>query len=1099
MKAIILFVAVHFIICGAFITPAWAQEWTLFTEANGLAGNSIWFIQEDVRGYLWFVTEFAGVSRYDGVRFQSFWDLNTPDCLVSDNIYCTLADKEGNIWFGTDRGVSRYDGQSFQTFDIDNGLVGNYINFILEDSEGNLWFGTDRGVSRYDGKSFRNFGEADGLADNTIKFIMEDRNGDLWLGTQKGISRYDGEKFHSLAVSSLDHPIQVLFEDRSGNLWFGTEKGVYVKKARSSTIDGPLIETNVRLILEDQSGYLWFATTNQGLLRYDPKEENSQSYFSGSSILSVAEDSRGDLWFGTDSGIIKFDGKDFQNFSKIHDGALGFVWSIREDSDQNIWFGSDNGVWKHTIQNLHIFTEKDGLADDSVEVVLEDKDGNLWFGTRGNGVSRYDGNRFLNFDVKDGLKDRSILSIHGDSKGNIWVGTSSGASQYDGQRFQPVKGEASLENAVRAILEDEATKDLWFATGDGIVKYDGTSFQPFMIENGFETIMDRAGNLWLGSWTDGLYRYDGKNWRHYLKEDGLGSNQITWIVETHERDVWVGFRDETDQTRGGICRFDGTQFTTFTAEDGLSSESTTVALEDNEGNLWFGTEDKGLMRYVGRPIEGIHRFESMTEADGLISNAVTSIFMDRYWSLWFGTDKGISKYDGENFQSIPLDLSLGAVHTIFEDSKGDMWFITTNDGVIKYVPSAKEIRPRVHITEIEADKIFHYPVQIEIPSTTKRITFAFKGISFRTRPEELRYNFQLGGYDEQWRPSTLETRVHYESLKPGKYQFAVRAIDKDLHKSHPSAVVDIEVFRPWYLTTHFLIVIIVGGISLSGGGGYLIAQLNKQRRTSAQLRERLQKQKEAERIQTSKMKALRQLVAGVAHEINNPIGVISSSNDSIYRTVPRIRTIVDQEFQEKGQKKIELIKMLSLLESTSQASNTASMRVGRIVTSLRNFVGLDEAEWRMADINEGIDTTLSLMELGSSGRIKVTKDYGHIPRIYCCPSSLNQVFMCMFRNSTEAIEGEGEVRVKTFVDGDYIKIVINDTGRGILPENLDRIFDPGFTTKSVGVGVGLGLATCYKIIVDEHMGHIHVSSDLGVGTAFTITLPLSRWEGDASR
>jgi signal transduction histidine kinase len=247
------------------------------------------------------------------------------------------------------------------------------------------------------------------------------------------------------------------------------------------------------------------------------------------------------------------------------------------------------------------------------------------------------------------------------------------------------------------------------------------------------------------------------------------------------------------------------------------------------------------------------------------------------------------------------------------------------------------------------------------------------------------------------------------------------------------------------------------------------------------------------------MKALRQLVAGVAHEINNPIGVISSSNDSIYRSVPRIRTILNQELQEKGRENKELIKMLSLLESTSQASNTASIRVGRIVTSLRNFVGLDEAEWRMADINEGIDTTLSLMELGSLGRIKITKDYGHIPRIYCCPSSLNQVFMSMLRNSTEAIEGEGEIRVKTSVEGEYIKIVISDSGRGILPENLDRIFDPGFTTKSVGVGVGLGLATCYKIIVDEHRGHINVSSDLGLGTAFSITLPLSRWEGNAKK
>ena len=98
-----------------------------------------------------------------------------------------------------------------------------------------------------------------------------------------------------------------------------------------------------------------------------------------------------------------------------------------------------------------------------------------------------------------------------------------------------------------------------------------------------------------------------------------------------------------------------------------------------------------------------------------------------------------------------------------------MWFITTNDGVIKYISSDKEVRPRVHITEIEADKIYHHVDQVRIPSTTKRITFDYKGISFKTRPEELRYIYHMDGYDETWNPSTLETRVHYESLRPGKY------------------------------------------------------------------------------------------------------------------------------------------------------------------------------------------------------------------------------------------------------------------------------------------------------------------------------------------
>ena len=154
-------------------------------------------------------------------------------------------------------------------------------------------------------------------------------------------------------------------------------------------------------------------------------------------------------------------------------------------------------------------------------------------------------------------------------------------------------------------------------------------------------------------------------------------------------------------------------------------------------------------------------------------------------------------------------------------------------------------------------------------------------------------------------------------------------------------------------------------------------------------------------------------------------------------------------------------------------------------------MGLDEAEWRTADLHEGLDTTLSMMELGERRQIKIVKEWGLIPKIYCSPSSLNQVFMCMLRNSCESIEEEGEIRVETSTEAGNVKITIRDTGKGISPENLERIFDPGFTTKSVGVGIGLGLATCYKIIVDEHRGHIDVVSELGKGTTFSILLPIS--------
>jgi ligand-binding sensor domain-containing protein/signal transduction histidine kinase len=987
--------------------------------------------------------------------------------------------------------VSKFDGRYFQNFDETHGLAGNILTFIHEDKEGLIWFGTNKGVSRFDGKSFQNFGTEDGLSNNNIKYILEDRSGNLWFGTQNGITKFDGDKFRVLASQELSQPIQTIFEDRKGHVWIGTKNSVYVIQSKNTTVEGPVFNADVTLILEDQSGFLWFATQKQGLIRYSFLDKDSRYYLKGKSVKDMVEDSRGDIWVGTDKGISRFDGRKFRDFSTIGDTTLGFVRSILEDCDQNLWFGTDKGVWRYTIQNLKIFTEENGLASNSVVASLEDKEGNLWFGTIGSGITQFDRKIFRSFDKADGLPDLSILSMFKDSRGNLWIGTSTGVCKQNGKRFNSVKSEPTLDNAVRSIVEDTATKDLWFATGDGVVKYNGTVFQPFSIENGSNLIIDRAGNLWLGSWADGLYKFDGKNWRHYTESDGLGGNQITWILETHQGDVWFGFKCNTGQKKGGVCRFDGTQFIAFTKDDGLSDDSITVALEDNKGHLWFGTEDKGLIRYDIHPIEGTPRFVSMTEANGLISNKIATIFMDRSWNLWFGTDEGVSKYDGENFQSFPLNLTLGAVHSILEDSKGDIWFLTTNDGIIKYIHSAKEIRPRVHVTQIEADKIYHQVDKVRIPSTTKRITIEYKGISFRTRPEELRYVCQLDGLTETWSPSTMSTRIHYERLKPGEYQFRVRAIDKDLHKTHPPASADIVVFRPWYLTPHFFIGLILGGFAFLGGGGYLVTQLNRQRKTSARLREKLSKREEAERIQTAKMRSLRLLVAGVAHEINNPIGVISSSNDTYTRTIPKIKSTLSQILAVETKEKMDLDKTLSLLEETSCANDVASKRVGKIVTNLRIFVGLDEAEWRTADLHEGIDTTISMMELGTLGQINIVKEYGLIPKIYCSPSSLNQVFMCMLRNSHEAIQGEGEIKVETSTETGNVKITIRDSGKGISPENLERIFDPGFTTKSVGVGMGLGLAICYKIIVDEHGGHIDVTSELGKGTTFSILLPIS--------
>ena len=238
-------------------------------------------------------------------------------------------------------------------------------------------------------------------------------------------------------------------------------------------------------------------------------------------------------------------------------------------------------------------------------------------------------------------------------------------------------------------------------------------------------------------------------------------------------------------------------------------------------------------------------------------------------------------------------------------------------------------------------------------------------------------------------------------------------------------------------------------------------------------------------IRSEKMASLGQLVAGVAHEINTPLGSISSNADMFISTFAKLRN----RLQSLEDSPDEILKPIKILEDLSQVNKMASDRIKKIVGTLKNFARLDEEEFKIVDIHEGIDSTLSLTAHLYRDRIEVVKEYGNLPKINCHPSQLNQVFMNTLVNACQSIKGKGTITIKTRFSAGNIHLQFSDTGVGIAPENLAKIFDPGFTTKGVGVGTGLGLSISYKII-EEHGGKIDVYSKVGQGTTFTLHLPL---------
>jgi two-component system NtrC family sensor kinase len=242
-------------------------------------------------------------------------------------------------------------------------------------------------------------------------------------------------------------------------------------------------------------------------------------------------------------------------------------------------------------------------------------------------------------------------------------------------------------------------------------------------------------------------------------------------------------------------------------------------------------------------------------------------------------------------------------------------------------------------------------------------------------------------------------------------------------------------------------------------------------------------------IQSEKMASLGNLVAGVAHEINTPVGSLNANADLMIRAVEKLRAFLDGA-PAALRSDPEVNRAVEALESIGRVNLTACQRIVRIVRSLRCFARLDEAERKKVDLHEGLESTLTLVHHELKRRVAVLRDYGELPEVDCFPNQINQVFMNMLVNAAQAIEGCGSIRIVTRADGNQVKIVFSDTGKGIQPQHLAKIFDPGFTTKGVGIGSGLGLAICYKI-VKEHGGSIDVQSDPGKGTTFTVTLPVA--------
>lgn len=263
---------------------------------------------------------------------------------------------------------------------------------------------------------------------------------------------------------------------------------------------------------------------------------------------------------------------------------------------------------------------------------------------------------------------------------------------------------------------------------------------------------------------------------------------------------------------------------------------------------------------------------------------------------------------------------------------------------------------------------------------------------------------------------------------------------------------------------------------------------------------------QAQIVHSEKMASLGQLAAGIAHELNNPVGFVYANLNILNQYYQGFEQLLDY-YDEISLTDEELLNVTSFkseinysqlridLTSIMDDCQNGVERIRDIVQNLRTFSRLDEAEFKKTDIHEGIESTIRLLSrYFSAGKIKLSRDYNELPLIDAYSGQLNQVWMNLLANAAQAVcpngDGSGEVNISTHCDGQSVSIAVRDTGCGIAGEHLDRIFDPFYTTKPVGEGTGLGLSITFGI-VERHYGKITVKTAINEGSTFTVTLPLN--------
>ncbi|MEG3192083.1 two-component regulator propeller domain-containing protein, partial [Lysobacter sp. D1-1-M9] len=980
-----------------------------------------------------------------------------------------------------------------QTWDQNDGLPQDAVLSLAQTPDGFLWVGMEDGIARFDGSVFEPVAldPTAGIASDLIGTLAVDGDGTLYAGTgTSGVLTVGADaQVQPDARAWPPQPVEALLVDGSQR-WAGLRgNGLVDFRSDTPVVIGP----------------------EQGL--------------GGLRVTALAPRRQGGFWLGLGAGGVQW--HDEQGFHRLPQlQALGemYVEDVLEDRHGDLWLATRDGLYRVSGgDSVRRYGPQDGLHSSFIRSLLEDRRGHLWVGTIGDGIGRLCGERFDFLGVEQGIPPAPVEDLLEDHEGGIWLASAGLVRLSEGAALPLTANQGLPDKPVLPILQDRA-EVMWIGTfGGGLVRRgDGVS-QVLTTRDGLSSDVILAlaqgpgGDLWVGT-RDGLDRLqaDGRVVRRYDQGDGLPSATMTSLLQDGDR-LWVG-------TVAGLATIEAGAARAQPVPGGSVGANVVMLFQDSAGELWVGTDGAGLFRVR----DG--RVEPVPFAAQLPSTSVFAMQETSPGVLWMATGRGLARWDGERFgtvtsrQGLPSDVLVSLLHdpsghlwaggyrgvyaialdaleraaaehgmvgdvrifsesdgmpssetnggvqpAAWRDARGRLWF-STRDGAAVFDPARLPDRaraPQVVLRGIRADDqrqplaspiaLAPYPELLEI---------AYVAPSF-SRPQAVRYEYRLAGFDDDWYRAGTEKTAVYRQLPPGNFRFQVRARSGGGTWSDP-ATIAIRVEPHLAQTLWFRVGTVL--LALLAAVALLRHRLRRRDARSQQLQ------------QAQKLESIGHLTGGIAHDFNNVLVAIVQSTDALSAALPRNHPL------QAGTREI--------LHATDLGA--------ALTTQLLAFARREESRPQWVDLAREVADMEAFLRRLIPGSVRIESHYDPVGRCRIDPVHLQQIVLNLVLNARDAMPGGGKMSLRLSAagrqvvasqllpaDGRYACLSVRDTGAGITPATRERIFEPFFTTKARGAGTGLGLAVIYGI-VQKAGGGIGVDSEPGRGAAFHVFLPVEQ-------